>query len=80
MYDLAAALLSPTAFANKISKLKQTETEKRRLRFKALWSGCKTFKDPQIRGLTAAVSLSGAHKFFSSFQLAYFQRKRRQAV
>ena len=45
-----------------------------------VWSGCKTFKGPQrARGLTAAVSLFGAHKYFSSFQ-PYFQRVSRQAV
>ena len=44
-----------------------------------VWSGCKTFKGPQrARGLTAAVSLFGAHKYFSSFQ-PYFQRVSRQA-
>ena len=38
-----------------------------------VWSGCKTFKGPQrARGLTAAVSLFGAHKYFSSSQ-PYFQ-------
>ena len=45
-----------------------------------VWSGCKTFKGPQrARGLTAAASLFGAHKYFSSFQ-PYFQRVSRQAV